>query len=98
MAKWRSWLGLAPASIIMLGLFGSSLGYGIAQSLGWLPFLDQRELSLAAYRNVLVGQQLGPAFFVVGQLCRHVWLGMHLLGTAQQYRRAPTALSRAKHC
>lgn len=58
MAKWRSWLGLAPASIIMLGLFGSSLGYGIAQSLGWLPFLDQRELSLDAYRNVLLSQQL----------------------------------------
>ncbi|XSG73139.1 ABC transporter permease [Herpetosiphon llansteffanensis] len=63
MAKLRRWLGLAPASIIIIGLFGGSLGYGIAQSLGWLPFLGQRQLSLAAYRNVLAGEQLGSQWW-----------------------------------
>ncbi len=63
MAKLRRWLGLAPASIIIIGLFGGSLGYGIAQSLGWLPFLGQRQLSLNAYRNLLVGEQLSSQWW-----------------------------------
>ena len=48
-------LTLAPALGLVAVLFGSSAVYGITQSLGYLPFLGQTTLSLAAYRNVMGG-------------------------------------------
>lgn len=44
---------LAPALGLLAVLFGASVVYGVAQSLGWLPFLGQRDLNLHAYRNVV---------------------------------------------
>ncbi len=48
-------LALLPALGIVLVLFGASLVYGIVQSLGYLPFLGQTDLTLDAYYNVLIG-------------------------------------------
>lgn len=36
-------------------LFGASIVYGVAQSLGYLTFIGQRTLSLAAYERILIG-------------------------------------------
>lgn len=49
---------LAPALAVLGLLFLGGLAMGVAQSFGWLPFLDSRELSLDAYRTVLTD----PAF------------------------------------
>jgi putative spermidine/putrescine transport system permease protein len=48
-------LALAPALLIVGLLFGTSLGYGVVQSLGYLPFLGQTTISLDAYASVLIG-------------------------------------------
>ena len=58
-SQWRyhglTALALAPALGIIAVLFGTSVFYGVSQSLGWLPFLEQRELSFDAYVHVLNG-------------------------------------------
>ncbi len=51
----RTWLALLPALAIVAVVFGTSVLYGVSQSLGWLPFLGQREISLDAYRTVMFG-------------------------------------------
>ncbi len=48
-------LSLAPALLLIAILFGSSVIYGLAQSLGYLTVIDSERLSLDAYRNVLIG-------------------------------------------
>ena len=53
------WISLAPALLVIGVLFGSSVIYGLAQSLGVLTGTSQQTLSLEAYRNVFSGQ--GPA-------------------------------------
>jgi putative spermidine/putrescine transport system permease protein len=50
-------LSLVPALALVLVLFGTSVVYGVVQSLGYLPFLGQTSLSLDAYYNVLIGIQ-----------------------------------------
>ncbi len=50
-------LSLVPALGLVLVLFGTSVVYGVVQSLGYLPFLGQTSLSLDAYYNVLIGIQ-----------------------------------------
>lgn len=57
------WLSLAPALGLIALLFGSSVVYGLAQSLGYLPFLGQRALSLDAYRNVVAGTNYAAEFW-----------------------------------
>lgn len=59
----KHWLGLIPALLIIGVLFGASLIYGVAQSLGWLPFIEQREISLDAYRRVISDPAIAPAFW-----------------------------------
>lgn len=54
---------LAPALGLLAVLFGASVVYGVAQSLGWLPFLGQRDLNLHAYRNVVIGPQHSADFW-----------------------------------
>ena len=54
---------LAPALGLLAVLFGASVVYGVAQSLGWLPFLGQRDLNLHAYRNVVIGSQHSADFW-----------------------------------
>lgn len=46
-------LTLLPALALVALLFGSSVITGIGQSLGYLPFIGETSLSLAAYRNLL---------------------------------------------
>ncbi len=48
-------LALLPALSLVVLLFGSSIVYGVLQSLGYLPFLGQTELNPDAYYNLLVG-------------------------------------------
>lgn len=50
------YLQLAPALAVTLILLGVSLAYGVAQSLGYLTVIGQREISLAAYVNLLRGE------------------------------------------
>ncbi len=52
-ATLRGWLMLAPALVIVGGLFGASLWYSVLQSLGYLPFIGQFQISLDAYRNLM---------------------------------------------
>ena len=54
---------LAPALGLLVVLFGASVIYGVAQSLGWLPFLGQRDLNFHAYRNVVIGPQHSADFW-----------------------------------
>ncbi len=56
-------LTLAPALGLVAVLFGTSVVYGVAQSLGYLPFLGQTTLSLAAYRNVVSGPTVAHEFW-----------------------------------
>jgi putative spermidine/putrescine transport system permease protein len=53
--RFLTFLSLVPALGLIALLFGASLLYGITQSLGYLPFIQQETLSLEAYRNLLVG-------------------------------------------
>jgi putative spermidine/putrescine transport system permease protein len=48
----RTALLLAPALLVVVGLFGGGLAQAVAQSLGYQPFLPGRELSLDAYRDL----------------------------------------------
>ena len=57
------WLSIAPALIIVLVLMGASLFYAVSQSLGALPGIDQSNLSLSAYRDLLSGQGLAGREF-----------------------------------
>ena len=54
-----TWLRLAPALLLISVLFGASILFGLAQSLGLMTGTGQETVSLAAYRNVFSGQ--GPA-------------------------------------
>ncbi|NJP07400.1 MAG: ABC transporter permease subunit [Chloroflexaceae bacterium] len=56
-------LSLAPALLLVALLFGASVIYGISQSLGYLPLIDQEELSLDAYRNLLIGPSVAASEF-----------------------------------
>lgn len=53
------WLALAPALSVVGLLMGVSLAYGVAQSLGALAIIGTSQLSLNAYRDLLLG--IGPA-------------------------------------
>ena len=47
---------LAPTLIILTLLLGASLLYGLAQSIGYLTIIGEKELSLTAYKNLISGQ------------------------------------------
>ncbi len=49
------YVSLLPALGLIALLFGASVLYGVTQSLGYLPFIEQETMSLDAYHNVLVG-------------------------------------------
>lgn len=64
--RWRRlgpWLALAPALGLVGLLFGSSIVNGLAQSLGYLPYIGQRELRLDAYRDLLGGANHAARFW-----------------------------------
>jgi putative spermidine/putrescine transport system permease protein len=49
----RRWLALTPALALIGILIGTSLAYGIAQSLGYLTIIGETDISLAAYQSLL---------------------------------------------
>ncbi len=49
----RIWLTLAPALLVTGVLFGASVFYAVAQSLGYLSIIGETRLSFAAYGNVI---------------------------------------------
>jgi putative spermidine/putrescine transport system permease protein len=56
---------LLPALLLVGFLFGASVVYGVGQSLGYLPFIGQTQVSLDAYRSVLMGSgAAGREFWV----------------------------------
>ncbi len=57
------WLGLMPALLLVALLFGTSVLYGVTQSLGYLPLIGQEQASLSAYHNVLVGPSVAAREF-----------------------------------
>ena len=48
-----TWLTLVPALAVIGLLFGTSVVFGLGQSLGFLPFVGAPQFSLAAYATVL---------------------------------------------
>jgi putative spermidine/putrescine transport system permease protein len=70
------WLALAPALGLIGLLFGSSVIYSVTQSLGYLPFLGQRTLSLDAYRNVVAGADYAAEFW------SGLWFSLWVSGAA----------------
>ncbi|NOK59885.1 MAG: hypothetical protein GFH27_549291n77 [Chloroflexi bacterium AL-W] len=56
-------LSLAPALILIAVLFGASVVYGLAQSLGYLTVIGQETINLDAYRNVLIGPSVAANEF-----------------------------------
>jgi len=58
-------LRLAPTLGILTILLGTSLFYGMAQSLGYLTIIGEKELSLTAYKNLITSQgTAGREFWV----------------------------------
>lgn len=51
--RWRPWLMLAPALLILTVLFFGGLLVGLGQSLGYFPIIGLNELTLAYYADVL---------------------------------------------
>lgn len=69
------YLRLAPALAATLIMLGASLGYGVAQSLGYIGAIGARDLSLDAYTNLLGGQgAAGREFWV--SLGFSLWVSM----------------------
>ena len=59
------WLRLAPALALVAVLFGASMVYGLAQSLGLMDVIGQGTLSLDAYRRILLGEGVtGHEFWI----------------------------------
>ncbi len=56
-------LSLAPALGLIAILFGTSVVYGVSQSLGYLPFLQQETVSLQSYRAVLFDSRYATQFW-----------------------------------
>jgi putative spermidine/putrescine transport system permease protein len=54
-ARWPSWdtvIMLAPALLIILGLFAGSLFFALSQSLGYMPIIGKYDLTLVHYVNI----------------------------------------------
>jgi putative spermidine/putrescine transport system permease protein len=57
----RPWLLLAPALAVILLLFVGGLAATLLQSLGYLPLVGERELSLRAYAAILSSRSFGAS-------------------------------------
>ena len=69
------YLRLTPTLGVLLILLGASLVYGIAQSLGYISSIGERELSLVAYQNLISGQgSAGREFWV--SLAFSIWISL----------------------
>ncbi len=56
-------LMLLPTLLVIAGLFGGGLLYGILQSLGWQPLIGKTSLSLQAYADLLFSRRYAPQFW-----------------------------------
>ena len=66
---------LAPALTIVFVLLGTSLVYGVVQSLGYISVIGERNLSLTAYQNLVMGQgTAGREFW--GSLGYSLWVSL----------------------
>jgi putative spermidine/putrescine transport system permease protein len=72
--RWQAPLLLAPALIVIGGLFMGGLALALAQSLGYLPLLGRTEWSLQAYRHIFSQ----PAFY--RSLGLTLWLSLASTG------------------
>lgn len=54
---------MAPALLLVTVLFGASMIYGIVQSLGYISFIGQQEVSLQAYKNLFYGEGIAGREF-----------------------------------
>lgn len=63
----RTALLLAPALLVVGGLFLGGLGLGVAASLGYQPFLPHTGLSLAAYRELLHDVEVRRSLVLTGR-------------------------------
>jgi putative spermidine/putrescine transport system permease protein len=52
-ARWKIWLMLAPALLVLFGVFMGGLVLGVSRSLGYMPIIGLTEPNLDAYRNLL---------------------------------------------
>jgi putative spermidine/putrescine transport system permease protein len=60
-----AYIRLAPALGILAILLGASLVYGVAQSLGYLTIIGEKELNLTAYQNLISSEgTAGREFWV----------------------------------
>ncbi|MBC8078521.1 MAG: sugar ABC transporter permease [Chloroflexales bacterium] len=57
----RPWLLLAPALAVILLLFVGGLAATLLQSLGYLPLIGERALSLRAYADILSSRSFGAS-------------------------------------
>jgi len=63
-ARWKIWLMLAPALLIIFGVFIGGLGLGISRSLNYMPIIGLTEPNLEAYRNLLALPEFLPSLGV----------------------------------
>ncbi len=75
------YLRLTPALGILAILLGASLVYGVGQSLGFISSIDDRQISLNAYENLVTGH---------GSAGREFWIS---LGFSLWISLASTAIS-----
>lgn len=59
--RWKIWLMLGPALLILLGVFAGGLGLGISRSLNYMPIIGLTEPNLNAYRNLLALPEFVPS-------------------------------------
>jgi putative spermidine/putrescine transport system permease protein len=70
-------ISLAPALTLIAALFGASVVYGLAQSFGYLTVIGRQNVSLAAYRNVLVGPSVAA-----GEFWPALWFSLWVSGAS----------------
>lgn len=51
--RWKIWSMLAPALLVLFGVFIGGLAFGVSRSLGYMPIIGLTEPNLDAYRNLL---------------------------------------------
>lgn len=64
MSRFRIFLMLAPALVVIVLLFGGGLLMALRQSVGYVPAVGQTELSLEAYRRVFSNPAFGRSLLL----------------------------------
>ena len=72
--RWRIALMFAPTLVVIIGLFGVGLVYGLLQSLGWQPLIGKTGLSLQSYANILLSERYAEQFWT--GLLLSLWISL----------------------